>query len=460
MFLKVFRTCLLLIAVAAEQQSFRLPLSRVPRLGQSLLNIAVDNSQEYTYIVTVFIGDQPFDVVLDTGSSDLWVASTVCEEPDCLAVPRYSPAASSTLVQTGIPFTLDYLEGAVTGEIAYDTVSLGAYQVQSQIFALAATTAALGLASTATSGILGLCFPSTAAIPATAGVTLLENLLSSISEPENRFFAFHLGRDSGRDDPSSSFTIGVLDPVLAPDSDQITVSNVSRTGPAYDYWKLPLLRLTLAGSPFALSRSRVPGAQTPIAVLDSGTTVVLGPTADVDALYLLLGPAARKSPSGWQVLCTRAVLLGFVLGDPASAREYVLDPTDVAWAEGASPDGWCTGGVQPNDGVNAGDWLLGDVFLRNVYTVHYTEPPRIGLTNATDPAHALVAFRAERGLDPSADGDVVPETDGWDTDSGYVKRGAHGESGNASRFLGAVAGVVGFVVGGMGTLGWRIWRGV
>ncbi|KAJ6547088.1 aspartic peptidase domain-containing protein [Mycena capillaripes] len=484
--------CIAAAAASAHQASFSFSLLRIPagipHLGQALDNIALINSQQYTYVVQVGLGEgennianekrarenagkQFFNVVLDTGSSDLWLVSQACQESDCVAVPRFSPDRSDTLTQTGLPFTLEYLTGSVHGQVAFDTVSLGPYQIATQAFAMVSQTADLGLASTATSGILGLCFPAVAAIPTTVGAPLLVNLMSAF-EPPQRFFAFHLGRMSGSSDPNASFTIGTIDSALAPDPTRIVNSPVMLTGHSYDYWKLPLERLTVDGEPFLISSSRVSGASTPCAVLDTGTTLLLGPTADVDAFYALLGSAARKDPvAGYQIRCTRAVLLGVVLGSPA--REYLLHPADVGWAEGAA-GGWCTGGMQANDNVNSGDWLFGDVFLRNVYALHYmTDPPMIGLLSLTDVDAAMEDFRAERGPDMEDDGggvdgkdggNVLPLVedgdDGWDTVTGYVKRWEQHPSGAVAQVSGAVAGGLGFVVGGIGAAGWRFWRGV
>ncbi|KAJ7445723.1 acid protease [Mycena galericulata] len=402
----VWATLALAVTVTAQQQQagFSLPLNRVPastspgvlRLGQTVNNIVVSSSRQYAYTVNACFGTQCFDFCLDTGSADLWVVSTSCHDQDCTAVPQYSPWISPELTQTGDPFVLDYLMGGVRGQIASDTVQMGPYQVESQIFALVDQTAQLGLASTGTSGIMGLCLPATAAIPANIGATLLQNLMSPFDPPQ-RFFAFHLGRNSGSSDPNASLTMGALDTRFAPDPTFLALSSVLRTGEKYDYWKIPILGMTVNGAPFQVSSSRVPGAATPIAVLDSGTTLCLGPSADVQALYDLLGSAAQySSTTGYQVRCTYPVLLSVVLGDPP--REYPLHPADIAWAEGVDGE-WCTGGIQPNDGVNAGDWLLGDCFLRNVYVVHYTDPPAIGLVNLTDPAAARAEFVSMRGPD-------------------------------------------------------------
>ncbi|KAJ7756891.1 aspartic peptidase domain-containing protein [Mycena maculata] len=381
-------------AVAAEQAGFSLPITRVLaqkppgllRLGQTVNTIPLTSSHDY---------GECFSFCFDTGSADLWVVSD-CHDEDCINVPQYVPSDSPTLTQTETPFKLDYLSGDVDGVLAFDTVKMGEYQVLNQIFGMVYQTSQLGLTSTATSGILGFCFPATAAIPGNAGATLLENVLSPF-DPPNRFFAFSLSRDP---DANASFSIGTLIPECDPAL--LVRSLVVRTGADYDYWKLPFWGMTVNGQPFQISSSRVPGAHTPIAVCDSGTTLLLGPTADVDAIYALFGSAARNDPTnGYQLRCTFGPLISVVLGDDPT--EYPLHPLDIAWGEGAD-DGWCTGGIQANDNVNSGDWLFGDVFLRNVCIVHYTDPPAIALCNRTDPDAALAEFRAERGPD------ILPRT--------------------------------------------------
>lgn len=109
-------------------------------------------------------------------------------------------------------------------------------------------------------------------------------------------------------------------------------------------------------------------------MLDTGTTLILGPSTDVDAFWHAVGHegATRKNiqTSMWEVRCDRGVAVGFILGGGGSEREYSVDPADISWAEGGSVDGWCMGGIQANDEVNSGDWLLGDIFLKNVSPQH------------------------------------------------------------------------------------------
>lgn len=257
----------------------------------------------------------------------------------------------------------------MTGKVASETVTLGSFQVVSQVFGtyrvsricfftyierlgLADETQDMMLSSSGNSGVLGLSFPPAASIPMTSGKTVLDNIFSYLDE-SRRFFAFKLGRQSGTNDSGSSLTIGQLDPEFAQDMSGFLFTEVSRAGAdVYDFWKLPLKRLTLNSTDFPLSPSRTPGAKTPIAVLDSGTTLLLGPQTDVDNFYAATGSAAKKNEQSgiWQVSCRKSLVVGVVLGEE---REFLIDPADISWAEGGSSDGWCMGGIQANDDVSS-----------------------------------------------------------------------------------------------------------
>ncbi|KAH9946219.1 aspartic peptidase domain-containing protein [Epithele typhae] len=288
------------------------------------------------------IGGQAFSLLLDTGSSDLWVVSSDCISEECAGVRKYNRTSSLTL--TDQPFHLDYLAGNVTGLVGADTARLGDFEVSEQTFAMANSTNGLGLSDTGNSGILGLAFPAEASIPDTIGRTIADNLFSGLNDD----------------------------------------SQVARQG-----------------------------RPSPIAVLDTGTTLILGPTADVARFWASVG-GARQSERGWEIPCTRGVSVSFALGEGDQQTAYAVDPADMSWAAEGSVDlgDWCLGGVQANDGVNfAADWLLGDTFLRNVYATHHvatgSRPPAIGLRGLTDPPAAQAAFVARRGADPLPPSRVV-----------------------------------------------------
>jgi len=269
--------------------------------------------------------------------------------------------------------------------------------------AFADSTHELGLGDLGNSGILGIAFPAASSISPSVGRTLLENIFASLDD-DHRYFAFNLGRNNA----DSTFSFGRLDPAFANSTEALTLSPVF-IGPKSipDYWKLPMRAITVNGTAIfsSFSPSRIPGSLTPVAVLDTGTTFILGPSADVDAFWNAAG-GSRKTESGqWEVQCTRAVSVGFVLGD--GQNEYAVDPLDISWRPAATSEaGWCVGGIQINNNVNSGDWILGDTFLRNVYATHHgatsNTPPRIGLLGLTDTSTAFARFRLERGYDFSS----------------------------------------------------------
>jgi hypothetical protein len=268
-------------------------------------------------------------------------------------------------VETQTPFDLGYILGSVSGVVGLETVALGRLTVENQVFgtgshclspihifnpshhkALANKTFGLHLSDANVSGIMGLAFPIEASIPATSGRTLLENALSHFGD-DSRFFALKLSKYSN----ASSLTFGSLDPDIDVDISQFSYTPVyPRSATLYDFWKLPLQEITIDSISLPLSPSKIVSSKTPLAVLDSGTTALLGPVADVDNLWKAIG-VARKRPDGqWQVQCTRGVIVTFVLGDEQTKRKFALDPSDVAWEQGREGD-WCYGGIQGNDGV-------------------------------------------------------------------------------------------------------------
>lgn len=366
---------------------------------------------DVAYLLRLDIGDHDFWVVFDTGSSDLWVASTDCNTDDCHGVPKYSQAESHTLSLSGEPFKLNYLAGSVAGTVGSEIIELGSYQVASQTFALANQTSGLDLGGIGNSGIVGFAFPSIAAIQPTLGTTLLENIFNHLSD-EHRFFAYALGRNNVETGTSSdsSVTIGELDSSIVNDSNQLSFFSVFQTSHSpYDFWKLPIQSITIHSLSLPLSRSLVPGAFSPIGVLDTGTTFILGPTADVETFWntVNVGNSVRynKGSQRWEVRCNRFMDVRIKLGEQDSALEIPLHPEDIniiwKWADGNS---WCIGGLQASDGVNSGDWILGDSFLKNAYVVHQapnsSRPALIGLLNLTDPKTALSDFQKARGQDP------------------------------------------------------------
>lgn len=76
--------------------------------------------------------------ILDTGSADLWIASTNCSSlTGCsTTTPLYNTTLSSTRLDMNTTFSVKYGGGSATGEIWQDYVGFAGYNVSSQAFAL------------------------------------------------------------------------------------------------------------------------------------------------------------------------------------------------------------------------------------------------------------------------------------------------------------------------------------
>lgn len=142
----------------------------------------------------------------------------------------------------------------------------------------------------------------------------------------------------------------------------IPVYPASLTSRAYDYWKVPLDAILVNQTPIKLSRSKIASSRTPIAVFDTGTSLILGPACDVDAIYLSLsvGNPNKNAAGQWTVDCLLAIDLLLII----AGRPYPIHPLDLAWDKISDGQGRCFGGIQANDGVLSGDFLFGDTAMR------------------------------------------------------------------------------------------------
>lgn len=75
-------------------------------------------------------------MVLDTGSSDLWVATSACKSCGDASTPLFNTGASSSYAESSqqTPIQITYGSGDVSGTLASETVVLGGFQVTQQQF--------------------------------------------------------------------------------------------------------------------------------------------------------------------------------------------------------------------------------------------------------------------------------------------------------------------------------------
>jgi Eukaryotic aspartyl protease len=107
----------------------------------------------------VNVGQIQTPLVLDTGSSDLWVVSDACKESACNGLPLYPQASFQSANLDARLFYGDSTTGThAFGEVGRDIVGVAGLSIKNQFFAAINDTNTTVL-QTGSAGILGMGFP-------------------------------------------------------------------------------------------------------------------------------------------------------------------------------------------------------------------------------------------------------------------------------------------------------------
>lgn len=234
-------------------------------------NVVINDYENAQYYGEISIGTpgQNFEVIFDTGSSNLWVPSVDCTS-NCGGVffhkNEYDSSKSSTYVANGTAFDIEYGSGSVKGTFLEDTVTSGGVTVTNMCLAQVTDASGLGTGYKLGKfdGILGLGFDSISV----NGVTTWFHkaiLEGAVSQP---VFAFYLGNYA-----DGELTFGGYD------SNHYTGSITYINLLSATYWEVTLSGVTIDGSSYTSATK---------AIVDSGTSLITGPSADIKKIATLV----------------------------------------------------------------------------------------------------------------------------------------------------------------------------
>jgi len=315
-----------------------------------------ENSQYYGSI-TLGTPAQKFDVIFDTGSSDLWVASSKCDS-SCGRHKKYDSSKSSTYVKNGTSFHIEYGSGPVDGFQSIDNLNFGGLVVKNQDFAEVTDASGLGGAYKLGKfdGILGLAFPVLSVNKVPTG---FQNLVDQ-GLVDQGMFAFYLG-NSAKD--LGELTLGGYN------KNHFTGDLQYVNLKAATYWEIDLEGLTVGSTSYVSSNVN--------AIVDSGTSILTGPSEVVSAIAKQIN--AKEIIEGeYLVSCNYDTLPNFDF--KIGGNTYTLTPQDYL-----IPDGdLCLLGLMALDipAPTGPLWILGDVFMRKYYTVFDWDNKRVGFALA------------------------------------------------------------------------------
>ncbi|KAI3316830.1 aspartic peptidase domain-containing protein, partial [Xylariaceae sp. AK1471] len=322
--------------------------------------LPISNFMNAQYFSEISIGTPPqdFKVILDTGSSNLWVPSQSCGSIACFLHSKYDSSSSSTYKKNGTEFEIRYGSGSLSGFVSQDDVTIGDLKIKGQDFAEATNEPGLAFAFGRFDGILGLGFDR---ISVNGIVPPFYQLVNQklIDEP---VFAFYLNSESGSDDSEVVFG-GV-------DKDHYTGKITEIPLRRKAYWEVDLDSISFGGETAELDNTGV--------ILDTGTSLIALPSDLAELLNKEMG--AKKSYNGqYTIDCSARDSLPD-MSFKLSGYDFAITPYDYILEVSGSCISTFMGMDFPAPvGPLA---ILGDAFLRKWYSIYDLGKGTVGLAKA------------------------------------------------------------------------------
>ncbi|KAK4056619.1 hypothetical protein OIO90_002467 [Microbotryomycetes sp. JL221] len=328
-----------------------------------------EDASDLSYAASATIGGQQLELVLDTGSSDLVVATHECT--DCEG-SVYDPNSSSTASVSSTPFDIQYGSGSASGILVSDTVTLGTFSIASQTFGACADFESLLGGSE--SGLLGLGWQS---------------LAMSGAVP----FAQHLWQEGGLTEPmfglalrsgDGTLTLGGVDlDAISEDINWISMEDTD------SYWSIPLDGVQVNGVDVGIS--------TESAIIDSGTSLMSMPASAVQSIYAAISSEAYESSGLMVYPCAANATVSLSFG----GVWYSVPSDGFSYGNADSSGEECWGSVYDASEGTSDLFIIGGAFLQHVYSAFRFDPPSIGFANLAGVDSGSAVAASEETSSPS-----------------------------------------------------------
>lgn len=320
--------------------------------------IPLKNYGNSQYIGIVEIGKPPqsMPVIFDTGSGNLWVTSSRCTAPSCGIHKSFNGSMSETYNPLGLGVEVTFGSGVVTGEINSDSFKLGSLVVPEQKFGEILDESGDVFNDGKFSGILGLSYPEMAAYESTP---VFDSIISHKLLDHN-IMTFYYSYNEAED---GEIAFGYID--KSKYTGKIKYYNVTDKY----YWTIDMNDIKVDGKSLGLCQDVCK------AVLDTGTSLITGPTEDLKILMESI--PVENDCKGYE----NAPTIEFVLGNDSyilEPEEYILKSVDLF----GNKD--CSALMSPLDvdEPHGPLWIFGDVFMQKYFTVFDRDLDRVGLALA------------------------------------------------------------------------------
>ena len=327
--------------------------------------VALTDQQNTQYYGTFLLGSdhQQFTGILDTGSSNIWIPDKSCRSQACREKAKFDSSTSSTFQTNNEPLSIQYGTGSMQGSVGYDTVTFGGMSVSDQGFGLAQKLSNDFLNSPF-DGIFGLAYRSIASDQITPW---LDNAVAQGLLPK-AMFSFYLSNTpaggTGRlilGDPDPNYYQG--------DITWHSLEPLETGGPADFYYNIVFDGIDVDSTSIPLS-CQYQG--TCHAIVDSGTSLIVGPAEDIANIQntLNINPDCSNLDDQPDLV--------FNIGGvkyTVPPRFYVVKQVDW-WGQEQCVAGLSQGGED--------FWIFGDAFMRAFYVIFDKTDSKVGLATLAE----------------------------------------------------------------------------
>jgi len=383
-------------AAAAGAAPVHVPVTKRPRTASALRTLSrqygspigtsnLTDFQDSEYYGPVSIGTPPqeFQVIFDTGSSNLWVPSQECNStkyPACKTHNKYDLSKSSTYVEDGRNLLLPYGSGICAGKLVKETISLGGVVLDNVAVGTINREPGEVWEVSPFDGILGLAYPQIA-MPVDVDDPVLppvDEMMKRKLLDENKF-AFYLATcklpsGTGGDETcdGSQVTFGGVDETKF--SGDIHWVSMPKIQEALGYWYVSGSDMKVGDNTVACSKKGCG------MVVDTGTSVIVAPASFDMSVF----PDVSSDCSNVDSLPDISITLG--------GKEFSLGPEFyvLRGADDANENDECQLGVISQFVGVPGMWILGDPFLRKYYSIYDRDQDQVGFALANQPSATVV----------------------------------------------------------------------
>ena len=325
--------------------------------GGAVVPVTNFADQEYYGPISIGSNNQQFTVIFDTGSANLWVPSSKCTIQACAPHNKYNAQSSSSSFDTMRSITISVVSGIAQGTVIQDTVTVGGLSVQQFGFG-SMTNLSPAFGNFKADGTLGFAWP---ALSINRLPTFFNELYFNGGVAQNLISFYLTDRPNAA---GSELILGGVD--YSKFTGQITYTQVVLT----QWWVINIGNVLVNGQ--SVTNSRYARA-----IVDTGTTLILGSYALIGRIQNILGNRQKIPCNQISTLPT----VTFVIEDtnfPLGPESYVVQFNQ--FGRTTCVVGFYGTKLSPELGEQA--LILGDSFLKEYYSVFDTGNTQVGFAKA------------------------------------------------------------------------------